>query len=844
MSVHYKFKNNAEYNTVTFDGVHISVGDLKKMIIQQKKVGKSPDCDLQITDAESKKAYVADDQLIPKNSSVIVARVPLAEKVKKVWTRGEEITATAAPSSLGRVNIDKITRSDLSEYATEEEKIKAMVSQSTADYDSVNYVKSKSITGPLPSWYTCYRCGQSGHHIKHCPTNQIEIKRSTGIPKSFLRPATADDKGALMTATGDLVVPIIDGEAYKHVKKDKPAFANPNEPTDLRPKMEIPEDFQCTLCMDIIQDAVMTPCCSTSFCDDCIRKHLMEADIPHQCPKCDELDVTPEKLIPFRKLRKDVMKFINDTGYTHGKDIVFMPKQSSENINDSDNVKTDSPSTVTEVLDTKAKAVNATNESSRDSAENDTVNLTELKANTNDNDVEMHALKEEPEDLADIKQEESMEAGNENGDHNGEQSPEQSVEEPDKSEHLTSSPEGSIQNKETESENHAAASEYPQANQIQNLIQPSMAPLPRPPLIHPPYTRFPRAPRGPYPRPVFDMYGNPLPYGFPGRPPYMDPYGHSRPYGFHRPSMDPMQAYGMPYPVGPVPNYGYPLGHDGTNYDEAVENFEKLLKRKSRRSRSRSPSYSRSPSRYDRYRSPSRSYRRSRSPRRHQGNRRERSRSRSPVRASYRHSKSRSRDRHPIKEERDRAPHQEERDRPPVKEERERPSIKEERDKKVLPPKVDREIDLKHRSSRDRENREKDHREVKKEKEKPARSESDKKKDDGEKREKERDKKEKDHKREKKDKDHKKERKSDKKDKDSEKKSHGDRKESIKDKKSDRKDSEKEKKSDKKERDKKSDRRDRDKESKRSRDKDSDREKKTDRDDRASEETPGSATDK
>jgi len=55
MSVHYKFKNSADQHTVTFDGVHISVSDLKKAIIEQKKVGKSPDCDLQIQDAETKK---------------------------------------------------------------------------------------------------------------------------------------------------------------------------------------------------------------------------------------------------------------------------------------------------------------------------------------------------------------------------------------------------------------------------------------------------------------------------------------------------------------------------------------------------------------------------------------------------------------------------------------------------------------------------------------------------------------------------------------------------------------------------------------------------------------------
>jgi len=54
MSVHYKFKNNVDYDTVTFDGVHISVGDLKKAIVQQKKLTRA-ECDYEITDAESNK---------------------------------------------------------------------------------------------------------------------------------------------------------------------------------------------------------------------------------------------------------------------------------------------------------------------------------------------------------------------------------------------------------------------------------------------------------------------------------------------------------------------------------------------------------------------------------------------------------------------------------------------------------------------------------------------------------------------------------------------------------------------------------------------------------------------
>lgn len=54
MSVHYKFKTSLDYDTISFDGLHISVADLKKEIIQKKKLGKTQDFDLQITNAQTK----------------------------------------------------------------------------------------------------------------------------------------------------------------------------------------------------------------------------------------------------------------------------------------------------------------------------------------------------------------------------------------------------------------------------------------------------------------------------------------------------------------------------------------------------------------------------------------------------------------------------------------------------------------------------------------------------------------------------------------------------------------------------------------------------------------------
>lgn len=60
MSVHYKFKSALSYDTITFDGLHISVRDLKKAILQQKQIGKATDFDLQITNAQSNEGNIVE----------------------------------------------------------------------------------------------------------------------------------------------------------------------------------------------------------------------------------------------------------------------------------------------------------------------------------------------------------------------------------------------------------------------------------------------------------------------------------------------------------------------------------------------------------------------------------------------------------------------------------------------------------------------------------------------------------------------------------------------------------------------------------------------------------------
>ena len=61
----------------------------------------------------------------------------------------------------------------------------------------------------VPPNYTCNRCNQKGHFIYDCPQGKANegnnVKRSTGIPRSFLQPATVDTPGAKINPAGKLL---------------------------------------------------------------------------------------------------------------------------------------------------------------------------------------------------------------------------------------------------------------------------------------------------------------------------------------------------------------------------------------------------------------------------------------------------------------------------------------------------------------------------------------------------------------------------------------------------------------------------------------------------------------
>lgn len=170
---------------------------------------------------------------------------------------------------------------------------------------------------PLPPSYVCYRCGQKGHWIKDCPTNndrdfdhRPRIKRTTGIPRSMLKAVdnpdgTAIGQGVMVTPEGGYVVAQPDAASWQKQVYHRRGLTAPEvraqKPTD--PTLICPIDSQLFL------SAIKTPCCSANFCEECAQTYLLEHDFA--CPKCAKRIPSLDKLGADKPMRVRVEEYIN-----------------------------------------------------------------------------------------------------------------------------------------------------------------------------------------------------------------------------------------------------------------------------------------------------------------------------------------------------------------------------------------------------------------------------------------------------------------------------------------------------------------------------------------------------
>ncbi|XP_024544726.1 E3 ubiquitin ligase PARAQUAT TOLERANCE 3 [Selaginella moellendorffii] len=343
MAVHFKFRSAVAYDSISLDDLHISVRNLKQRIVEHKNLAsnRTIDFDLVITDSQTGEEYRDENSLVPRNTSVIIKRVPAvrSKQVLQAFDPPKVPPNSSATAPVARPPVKSDVEPDdfgMDLFATpapvpaakveEDAKIVEMVSKSTLEwqrFENPSFVprgggkgRGRGSGGP-PAGYVCHRCGQPGHFIQQCPTNgdpNYDIKKvrlPVGIPRTRLR---LDQEGSYVLPDGSVAM----------MQPDENLFAKEaNALLSVKPTTEAPSELRCPLCRSTFKDAVMIPCCQYSFCDKCIRQNLM---LKGQCPQCGSARFKNDDLLPNIALRQAIDKFMqSQTLSTTGDQGVAIP---------------------------------------------------------------------------------------------------------------------------------------------------------------------------------------------------------------------------------------------------------------------------------------------------------------------------------------------------------------------------------------------------------------------------------------------------------------------------------------------------------------------------------------
>ncbi|PIA31749.1 hypothetical protein AQUCO_04900203v1 [Aquilegia coerulea] len=358
MAVYYKFKSAKDFDSIPIDGHFISVANLKERIFESK-LGKGPGFDLVVSNAQTNEEYLDEATLIPKNTSLLVRRVPIQRRMTIVTNREEpkvvennveheQLAKTsvsmetsgypnetewdvfgndlyAIPEVMPIQSNNMVQDNSTCDKADEDNKIKALIDSSAFDWQTQPQdgfgagrgfgrgMGGRMIAGrgfgrgggferkTPPQGYICHRCEVPGHFIQHCPTNgdpnydKKRVKNPTGIPRSMLE---ANPEGAYA----------LPGGAVAMLKPNEAAFDREVEGlSSTRSVGELPPELHCPLCKEVMKDAVLTSkCCFSSFCDKCIRNCIISKSM---CV-CGATNILADDLLPNKTVRDTINRIL------------------------------------------------------------------------------------------------------------------------------------------------------------------------------------------------------------------------------------------------------------------------------------------------------------------------------------------------------------------------------------------------------------------------------------------------------------------------------------------------------------------------------------------------------
>lgn len=379
-TIFYKFLHQKSHSTIHFDGTGISVFDLKHEIIAQNQLGLGMDFNLRIYHLEQPDLeYENDQDVIPRSTYVLARRSPSNSKNGKFnsaarYVSGKpRITRTTAAQPAAAV-AQKAGSQPVDENMSEEDRIKMMFenqsnawaqTQDELSTHKVVYNKPSAATSPEdmpPPGYICYRCGGRDHWIRNCPTNSDpnfegkKIKRTTGIPKSYLKTIskeaayaaennsnpdnqiTTNENGDLIDQQGNTYMITESGE-YVIAMADSKTWINYQQKQQ-NAAMKARQEFEEKILECIEKDGrsefldplaapskrilqtpiVMTPCCQSkdklqkmtnySYHRTSLEQLLIENDF--HCPNCDAEDIFIDSLVSNEELESQLELYIKE----------------------------------------------------------------------------------------------------------------------------------------------------------------------------------------------------------------------------------------------------------------------------------------------------------------------------------------------------------------------------------------------------------------------------------------------------------------------------------------------------------------------------------------------------
>ncbi|KAF9625600.1 hypothetical protein IFM89_024373 [Coptis chinensis] len=370
MEIYYKFKSALDFNALKIDGQFISVSNVKKTIFETKKYGNGSDVDFVLSNAQTNEEYIEEETIIPNNTSILVRRIPSQPRLRFVANNQlvvpkvvEKTIVECQQPSLPQVaegddfgddvyTVPEVVAVPCSyvvqdtlalEKADEDRKIKAMIESSALEWQTqpqggfgrgmagrrnggrgfgqcmggrTNGGRGIGQCGGYerktpPEGYVCHRCNTSGHFIQHCPTNgdpnydRRVVKKPTGIPKSMLI-ETTDGSYAL------------GGGAVAVFKPNETAFDREVEGISSSSRSSgcvLPPELHCPLCREVMKDAMLaSKCCFNSFCDKCIRNHI----ISKAACVCGATNVLADDLLPNKTVRDTINRILESDSSSSG----------------------------------------------------------------------------------------------------------------------------------------------------------------------------------------------------------------------------------------------------------------------------------------------------------------------------------------------------------------------------------------------------------------------------------------------------------------------------------------------------------------------------------------------